>query len=60
MALELKAVTRVVNGQVHIQPTDLALQKGTMNVLLGPTSSGKTSPLRLIGKSKAEIDRAVR
>ena len=114
MALELKAVSRVVNGQVHIQPTDLALQKGTMNVLLGPTSSGKTSlmrlmagldapttgrilwhgqdvtgqrvqdrkvamvyqqfinypgmsvydniasPLRLIGKSKAEIDRAVR
>ncbi len=114
MALELKAVSRVVNGQVHIQPADLALQKGTMNVLLGPTSSGKTSlmrlmagldapttgrifwhgqdvtgqrvqdrkvamvyqqfinypgmsvydniasPLRLIGKSKAEIDRAVR
>ncbi len=114
MALELKEVSRVVAGQVHIHPTNLALQKGTMNVLLGPTSAGKTSlmrlmagldvptsgrifwhgqdvtgqrvqdrkvamvyqqfinypgmsvydniasPLRLIGKSKAEIDRAVR
>lgn len=48
MAFELKALSRVVNGQVHIQPTDLMLQKGTMNVLLGPTSSGKTSLMRLM------------
>lgn len=48
MALELKAVSRIVNGQVQIQPTDLALHKGTMNVLLGPTSSGKTSLMRLM------------
>ena len=41
MALELKAVSRVVNGQVHIQPTGLALQKGTMKVFLGPTSPGQ-------------------
>ena len=97
-----------------IHPTDLVLKNGTMNVLLGPTLSGKTSlmrlmagldvpqtgrilwqgkdvtgvrvqdrkvamvyqqfinypamsvydniasPLRLMGKSKAEVDRAVR
>lgn len=48
MALELQGVSRVVNGQVHIRPTDLTLQKGTMNVLLGPTLSGKTSLMRLM------------
>ncbi|CUH81637.1 ABC transporter ATP-binding protein [Tropicibacter naphthalenivorans] len=48
MTLELKAVSKVVDGQVHIHPTDLVLEKGTMNVLLGPTSSGKTSLMRLM------------
>lgn len=33
---------------MHIYPTDLTLEKGTMNVLLGPTSSGKTSLMRLM------------
>ena len=48
MSLELKAVSSVVEGRVHIHPTDLTLEKGTMNVLLGPTSSGKTSLMRLM------------
>ncbi|MEL6921972.1 MAG: ABC transporter ATP-binding protein [Pseudomonadota bacterium] len=48
MTLELKNVSKVVAGQTHIHPTDLALQKGTMNVLLGPTLSGKTSLMRLM------------
>ena len=48
MALELKSVSRVVKGQLHVQPTDLVLEKGTMNVLLGPTLSGKTSLMRLM------------
>ncbi|PIB25210.1 ABC transporter ATP-binding protein [Amylibacter kogurei] len=48
MTLELKGVSKVVNGQTHIYPTDLTLQKGTMNVLLGPTLSGKTSLMRLM------------
>ncbi|WP_426034233.1 ABC transporter ATP-binding protein [Cypionkella sp. TWP1-2-1b2] len=114
MSIELQSVSRVVKGQSYIQPTTLTLENGTMNVLLGPTLSGKTSlmrlmagldqpttgkifwqgrdvtgmrvqdrkvamvyqqfinypgmsvydniasPLRLIGKSSAEIDRAVR
>ena len=114
MSIELQSVSRVVKGQSYIQPTNLTLENGTMNVLLGPTLSGKTSlmrlmagldqpttgkilwqgrdvtgmrvqdrkvamvyqqfinypgmsvydniasPLRLIGKSNAEIDRAVR
>jgi glycerol transport system ATP-binding protein len=46
--LELRSVTRSVEGRVHIHPTDLSLQKGTMNVLLGPTLSGKTSLMRLM------------
>ncbi|MBL4929228.1 ABC transporter ATP-binding protein [Fuscibacter oryzae] len=48
MALELRGVSRVIKGQEHIRPTDLRLEKGTMNVLLGPTSSGKTSLMRLM------------
>ncbi|MGB8811991.1 MAG: ATP-binding cassette domain-containing protein, partial [Paracoccaceae bacterium] len=46
--LEMKAVTRTVAGRTHIQATDLTLQNGTMNVLLGPTLAGKTSLMRLM------------
>jgi glycerol transport system ATP-binding protein len=48
MSLVLEGLSKVVNGQAHIYPTDLTLQSGTMNVLLGPTSSGKTSLMRLM------------
>lgn len=48
MTLELAGVTRQVGGQVHVHPTDLLLQKGSMNVLLGPTLAGKTSLMRLM------------
>lgn len=33
---------------MHIHATDLTLKNGTMNVLLGPTLSGKTSLMRLM------------
>lgn len=48
MSLVLEGVSKVVNGQTHIYQTDLELSAGTMNVLLGPTSSGKTSLMRLM------------
>jgi glycerol transport system ATP-binding protein len=48
MVLELKGVSKSVSGVTHIHPTDLRLEKGTMNVLLGPTLSGKTSLMRLM------------
>ncbi len=48
MALSLQGVTKVVAGRPHIQPTTLTLEKGTMNVLLGPTLAGKTSLMRLM------------
>ncbi|MEO1775694.1 MAG: ABC transporter ATP-binding protein [Pseudomonadota bacterium] len=48
MSLRLDDVSRAVGGQIHIHPTTLTLEKGTMNVLLGPTLSGKTSLMRLM------------
>ena len=48
MALDLKGVSKVVDGQTHVHPTDLRLEKGTMNVLLGPTLAGKTTLMRLM------------
>jgi glycerol transport system ATP-binding protein len=46
--LELKDLTKVVGGDTHIHPTNLTLERGTLNVLLGPTLSGKTSLMRLM------------
>jgi len=48
MSLRLHGVSKRVNGETHIHPVELELQKGTMNVLLGPTSAGKTSLMRLM------------
>ena len=48
MTLEFKAVSRQVDGRLHIHPTNIILENGTMNVLLGPTLSGKTSLMRLM------------
>lgn len=46
--LELRGVSKVVGAQAHIHPTDLHLTPGSMNVLLGPTLSGKTTLMRLM------------
>lgn len=48
MSLRLQDVIKVSNGETHIYPTNIELQTGSMNVLLGPTSAGKTSLMRLI------------
>ncbi len=48
MTLVLDGVSKVVGATVHVHPTDLVLQKGTMNVLLGPTLAGKTTLMRLM------------
>ncbi|MGH1423279.1 MAG: ABC transporter ATP-binding protein [Pseudooceanicola sp.] len=48
MTLVLDGVSKVMGGQTHIYPTNLTLEKGTMNVLLGPSLSGKTSLMRLM------------
>ncbi len=48
MAIELRQVTRTVNGAAHIYPTSLFLEEGGFNILLGTTLSGKTTLLRLM------------
>ncbi|MDA8870025.1 ABC transporter ATP-binding protein [Rhizobiaceae bacterium] len=46
--LELRDVGRKVGNQFHISGVDLVMEKGSLNVLLGPTLSGKTSLMRLM------------
>ncbi|MCP8896137.1 ABC transporter ATP-binding protein [Shinella daejeonensis] len=46
--LELRNITKAVGGETHIHPTSLVLERGSLNVLLGPTLSGKTTLMRLM------------
>ncbi|RUX64856.1 ABC transporter ATP-binding protein, partial [Mesorhizobium sp. M7A.F.Ca.US.014.04.1.1] len=46
--LELRNVTKTVGAVAHISDVSLTLQHGSLNVLLGPTLSGKTSLMRLM------------
>ena len=48
MSLRFEGVAKTVAAETHIHPTDLELERGTMNVLLGPTLSGKTTLMRLM------------
>ncbi len=48
MSLELANIELKVEGQQHIYQTSLTLENATMNVLLGPTLSGKTTFMRLM------------
>ncbi|PID48484.1 MAG: ABC transporter ATP-binding protein [Proteobacteria bacterium] len=48
MSLTLEQVSKTVDGETHIYPTDLSLETGKLNVLLGSTLSGKTSLMRLM------------
>ena len=48
MTLRMASVAKQVRGETHIHTTELTLEKGTMNVLLGPTLAGKTSLMRLM------------
>ena len=46
--LELKNVGKRVGVDWHIRDVSMTLERGTLNVLLGPTLSGKTSIMRLM------------
>jgi glycerol transport system ATP-binding protein len=46
--LELRNVTKTVGNVDHIRDVSLTLAHGSLNVLLGPTLSGKTSLMRLM------------
>ncbi|SIS51914.1 ABC transporter ATP-binding protein [Paracoccus saliphilus] len=56
MTLELRGVTKSMGGGMHIHPTDLVLQPGSMNVLLGPTLAGKTTLMRLMAGLERPTD----
>ncbi len=46
--LELRNVSKRVGEEMHIRDVSLKFESGTINVLLGPTLSGKTSLMRLM------------
>ena len=48
MALQLDNVAKQVGTETHIHPVSLTLERGTMNVLLGRTLSGKTTLMRIM------------
>jgi glycerol transport system ATP-binding protein len=56
MTLQLVSVSKSVRGETHIDDVSLTLQRGSLNILLGPTLSGKTSLMRLM----AGLDRPTR
>lgn len=48
MQLELRNVSKKVGKSFHISDVSLVFEPGTLNILLGPTLSGKTTLMRLM------------
>ncbi|TKB11854.1 ABC transporter ATP-binding protein [Desulforhopalus sp. IMCC35007] len=48
MQLELRNVSKKVGKEFHISDVSLTFEPGTLNILLGPTLSGKTTLMRLM------------
>ncbi len=48
MTLVLEQIGKVVGGETHMADVSLELRPGSLNLLLGPTLSGKTSLMRLM------------
>jgi glycerol transport system ATP-binding protein len=46
--LELRDVSRRVDGAAHLLDVSLSFSRGSLNVLLGPTLAGKTSLMRIM------------
>lgn len=44
--LELRNVTTKAGGSGHIRDVNLSLRHGSLSVLIGPTLSGKATPMR--------------
>jgi ABC-type sulfate/molybdate transport systems ATPase subunit len=56
MTLVLEQVGKVVRSETHMADIRMELRPGLLNVLLGPTLSGKTSLMRLMaGSPKAKL-----
>ncbi len=50
MSLDLKNVEKKVGTETHIYPTNINLEKNTINVLLGSTLAGKTTLMQIMGR----------
>jgi glycerol transport system ATP-binding protein len=48
MSFELRNVTKRVGADLHIHETNLVLEAGSFNTLLGPTLAGKTTLMQLM------------
>ncbi len=48
MTIELRNLTKKIGGVTYIKETDLVLEAGYFNVLLGATGAGKTSLIKLM------------
>src|SRR3977135_768431 len=48
MTVTLENMTRTVDGIPTIRNVSLTLERGTLSVLLGPTTPGKTAIMRLL------------
>ena len=48
MSVRLDGVSRVVRGETHLSDISFEMPKGSLNVLLGATRSGKTSLMRVL------------
>ncbi len=48
MSLELKDVEKKIGIDTHIHPTNLKLEKNTINILLGSTLAGKTTLMQIM------------
>lgn len=46
--LELQNLSRRVGDEIYVDDVSLCLQRGELNILLGPTLAGKTSLMRLM------------
>ena len=60
MSLELRNVTKRVGAEMHIHETNLVLEQGTFNILLGTTLAGKTTLMQLMaGLERPTIGRGL-
>lgn len=58
--LELSGVSKRVGRDNHISDVSLAFERGTLNVLLGPTLAGKTTLMRLMAGLDKPTDGDIR
>lgn len=59
MKLELRDVAKRVGAEIHIHETNLVLEPGEFNVLLGATNAGKTTLMKLMAGLDAPTSGAV-